>query len=111
MPFLASLSTLFSPHCRSCIAFNPLLYPLLYLSQPLMSPSPLDDIIQDGSPGYSSSPYRPYLCFPLSTRFLNLWNLPSIGPSPSWLIPHFFLIPVLESWKDNLDIQVKCRDL
>src|SRR5882762_9879256 len=27
------------------------------------------------------------------------------------LSPHFFLIPVLESRKDNLDIQVKCRDL
>ena len=39
------------------------------------------------------------------------WNLPSISPSPSWLIPHFFLIPVLESQKDNLNIQVKCRDL
>src|SRR5882762_4890903 len=39
------------------------------------------------------------------------WNLPSIGLHPSWFIPHFFLIPVLESQKDNLDIQVKCRDL
>src|SRR6267378_5151951 len=35
------------------------------------------------------------------------WNLPSIGSPLSWFIPHFLLIPVLESRKDNLDIQVK----
>src|SRR5882762_10952494 len=61
-------------------------------------------------PGYGLR-YGPYLLCPFTSRFPDPWNLSSIGLHPSWFIPHFLLIPVLESWTDNLDIQVKCRDL
>src|SRR5882762_8566862 len=53
----------------------------------------------------------PIFSLSFDNRFPDPWNLPSISLHPSWFIPHFFLIPVLESRKDNLDIQVKCRDL
>src|SRR5882762_2317442 len=48
-----------------------------------------------------------HIFFVLNKQVPDPRNLPSIGLHPSWFIPHFFLIPVLESQKDNLDIQVK----
>jgi len=104
---LASSSTLFSPRYRSRIAFYPLLFLSSYLSQPLTSPSVLDDLIWNGSPPGYGLWYGPCLHCPSTSRFPDPRNLPSIGLSPSWFIPHFFLIPVLESRTDNLDIQVK----
>jgi len=103
-------SLLSSPSLSYCLL--PPSFPLLsYLSQPLTSPSILDDIIwNSSSPGYGLR-YGPYLPCPSTTRFPDPRNLPSIGLHPSWFIPHFFLIHVLESRKDNLDIQVKYRDL
>src|SRR5882762_9181053 len=53
------------------------------------------------------STIRPISSLSFNNRFPDPRNLPSIGLHPSWFIPHFFLIPVLESWKDNLDILVK----
>jgi len=82
-----------------------------YLSQPLTSPSVLDDLIWNGSPPGYGLRYGPSLHCPSTSRFPDPWNLPSIGSPLSWFIPHFFLIPVLESRTDNLDILVKCRDL
>src|SRR5882757_11050465 len=101
------ISSLLLSYC-----IQPPSFPLFsYLSQPLTSPSVLDDLIWNGSPPGYGLRYGPYLLCPSTSRFPNPRNLPSIGLHPSWLIPHFFLIPVLESRKDNLDILVKCRDL
>src|SRR5882757_1319126 len=87
-------------------------FPLFfYLSQPLTSPSILDDLIWNGSPPGYGLRYGPCLYCPSTSRFPDPRNLPSISLHPSWFIPHFFLIPVLESRTDNLYILAKCRDL
>src|SRR6267378_8504731 len=97
------LSSLSLSYC-----IQPPSFPLFfYLSQPLTSPSILDDLIWNGSPPGYGLRYGPCLHCPSTSRFPDPWNLPSIGSPLSWFIPYFLLIPVLESWKDNLDILVK----